>query len=79
MTRELVAHQTRVLQSKETLFNAGLSEASDVIEAHNALFTTRNDLKSNLYQYWRQRAGLLLTAGLLDDQSIAAISKVFNS
>ncbi|CAM3787310.1 Outer membrane protein TolC precursor [Vibrio aerogenes CECT 7868] len=79
ITRELVAHQTRVLQSKETLFNAGLSEASDVIEAHNALFTARNDLKSNLYQYWRQQAGLLLTAGLLDDQSIAAISKAFNS
>ena len=79
MANELVLSREKVLRSKEKLYDAGLLEVSEVISAHNSLFEAKNSLKTNLYSYWRQRIGLLQTAGKLDDDTMALISRAFNS
>jgi outer membrane protein TolC len=79
MANELVLSRETVLRSKEKLYDAGLLEVSEVISAHNSLFDAKNSLKTNLYNYWRQRIGLLKTAGKLDDDTMALISRAFNS
>lgn len=79
MAKELVDYRARVLSSKETLYDAGMAQASDVIDAHNDLFTARNSLQQNLYGYWRQRIGLLQAAGKLDDNTISMISGALRS
>ncbi|NRB69200.1 MAG: TolC family protein [Vibrio sp.] len=79
MANEVVASRAKVLKSKETLYNAGLLDASEVITAHNNLFDAKNRLQNNLYNYWRQRVGLLQTAGKLDDNTMALISQAFHS
>jgi len=79
MADELVTSRAKVLRSKEKLYDAGLLEVSEVINAHNSMFDAKNSLKTNLYNYWRQRIGLLQTAGKLDDDTIALISRAFDS
>lgn len=79
MANEVVASRAKVLSSKEKLYDAGLLEASEVIDAHNNLFDAKNSLQNNLYNYWRQRVGLLQTAGKLDDNTMALISQAFHS
>ncbi|NRF26312.1 TolC family protein [Vibrio coralliilyticus] len=79
MANEVVESRAKVLSSKEKLYDAGLLEASEVIDAHNNLFDAKNSLQNNLYNYWRQRVGLLQTAGKLDDNTIALISQAFHS
>ncbi|KFA98090.1 TolC family protein [Vibrio sp. ER1A] len=79
MADKLVLSREKVLRSKEKLYDAGLLEVSEVINAHNSLFEAKNSLKTNLYNYWRQRIGLLQTAGKLDDDTIALISRALNS
>ncbi|WP_039984286.1 TolC family protein [Vibrio owensii] len=79
MANELVISRGKVLRSKEKLYDAGMLEVSEVISAHNNLFEAKNSLQSNLYNYWRQRIGLLQTAGKLDDDTMALISRAFNS
>ncbi|OHY93734.1 hypothetical protein BI375_19035 [Vibrio rotiferianus] len=79
MANELVTSREKVLRSKEKLYDAGMLEVSEVISAHNNLFEAKNSLQSNLYNYWRQRIGLLQTAGKLDDDTMALISRAFNS
>ncbi|WP_010447400.1 TolC family protein [Vibrio rotiferianus] len=79
MANELVISREKVLRSKEKLYDAGMLEVSEVISAHNNLFEAKNSLQSNLYNYWRQRIGLLQTAGKLDDDTMALISRAFNS
>ncbi|WP_150140750.1 TolC family protein [Candidatus Enterovibrio escicola] len=79
MAKELVDSRERVLKSKQTLYNAGMSEASNVIDAHNHLFSARNNLQINLYNYWQQRVDLLQTAGMLDDDTINLISVALTS
>jgi outer membrane protein TolC len=79
MANELVTSREKVLRSKEKLYDAGLLEVSEVISAHNSLFEAKNSLQTNLYNYWRQRIGLLQTAGKLDDDTMALISRAFNS
>ncbi|ELV8717805.1 TolC family protein [Vibrio vulnificus] len=79
IANELVASRGNVLASKEKLYDAGLLEVSDVISAHNSLFEAKHSLKTNLYNYWRQRIALLQTAGKLDDDIMALISRVFHS
>ncbi|PIB16764.1 TolC family protein [Vibrio rotiferianus] len=76
---ELVTSREKILRSKEKLYDAGMLEVSEVISAHNSLFEAKNSLQNNLYNYWRQRIGLLQTAGKLDDDTIALISRAFNS
>ncbi|MDE9382020.1 TolC family protein [Vibrio alginolyticus] len=79
MANELVTSRQKVLRSKEKLYDAGLLEVSEVISAHNSLFEAKNSLQNNLYNYWRQRIGLLQTAGKLDDDTMVLISRAFNS
>ncbi|BCB51921.1 membrane protein [Vibrio alginolyticus] len=79
IANELVESRARVLQSKEKLYDAGLLEVSEVISAHNSLFEAKNSLQTNLYSYWRKRIGLLQTAGKLDDDTMALISRAFHS
>ncbi|HAT8502910.1 TPA: TolC family protein [Vibrio vulnificus] len=79
IANELVASRGNVLASKEKLYDAGLLEVSDVISAHNSLFEAKHSLQTNLYNYWRQRIALLQTAGKLDDDIMALISRVFHS
>jgi outer membrane protein TolC len=49
-------------------------QASELIDAHNNVFTARNELQHNLYQYWSERVNLLQSAGKLDDDAISRIS-----
>ncbi|ENO1846926.1 TolC family protein [Vibrio vulnificus] len=79
IANELVASRGNVLASKEKLYDAGLLEVSDVISAHNSLFEAKHSLQTNLYNYWRQRIALLQTAGKLDDDIMALISRAFHS
>ncbi|MFH0259097.1 TolC family protein [Vibrio barjaei] len=79
MADKLVLSREKVLRSKEKLYDAGLLEVSEVINAHNSLFEAKNSLQNNLYNYWRQRIGLLQTAGKLDDDTIVLISRALNS
>ncbi|MCG9597985.1 TolC family protein [Vibrio sp. Isolate25] len=79
MANEVVESRVKVLSSKEKLYDAGLLEASEVIDAHNNLFDAKNSLQNNLYNYWRQRVGLLQTAGKLDDNTMTLISQAFHS
>lgn len=79
IANELVESRARVLQSKEKLYDAGLLEVSEVISAHNSLFEAKNSLQTNLYSYWRKRISLLQTAGKLDDDTMALISRAFHS
>ncbi|MCG9683244.1 TolC family protein [Vibrio sp. Isolate23] len=79
MANEVVESRAKVLSSKEKLYDAGLLEASEVIDAHNNLFDAKNSLQNNLYNYWRQRVGLLQTAGKLDDNTMTLISQAFHS
>ncbi|MCA3952798.1 TolC family protein [Vibrio vulnificus] len=79
IANKLVASRGNVLASKEKLYDAGLLEVSDVISAHNSLFEAKHSLQTNLYNYWRQRIALLQTAGKLDDDIMALISRAFHS
>ena len=74
----LVDSNARVLKSKQTLYDAGKSEASDVIDAHNRLYEAKVGLETNLYNYWQERVDLLHTSGQLDDGTILTISQVFH-
>lgn len=78
MAHDVVASRAEVLSSKEKLYDAGFLEASDVINAHNSLFDSRFLLQTNLYDYWRQRIGLLQTTGKLDDEAMALISQALH-
>jgi len=77
MADQQVAHREQVLRSKQKLFDAGLAEASDLIDAHNSLFRAKHNLASRWYAYWRQRIALLKLTGLLNDDAIAQLSGAF--
>lgn len=75
MAKKLVSQREKVLKSQQALYNAGMAAASDVIDAHNNLFSARNELRADLYSYWRQRVALWQTAGKLNDSAIATLTK----
>lgn len=77
MADQQVTHRDKVLRSKQQLFDAGLSEASDLIDAHNSLFRAKHNLASRWYSYWRQRIELLKLTGQLNDNAIAQLSGAF--
>ncbi|ENM5726382.1 TolC family protein [Vibrio mimicus] len=77
MANQQVTHREQVLRSKQKLFDAGLSEASDLIDAHNSLFRAKHSLASRWYAYWRQRIMLLKLTGQLNDTAIAQLSGAF--
>ncbi|MGC9461964.1 TolC family protein [Vibrio genomosp. F10] len=78
IAHHLVESRSAVLYSKEKLYDAGFLEASDVISAHNNLFSSRYLLQTNLYDYWRQRIELLKATGKLDDDIMALISQALH-
>ncbi|EKO3587646.1 TolC family protein [Vibrio metschnikovii] len=73
--QQVLARQT-ALESKQAVYNAGMTEASEVITAHNALFNSKHTLQTRLYDYWYHRIALLKTVGKLDDENIALIARV---
>ncbi|EKF9768644.1 TolC family protein [Vibrio cholerae] len=77
MADQQVTHREQVLRSKQKLFDAGLAEASDLIDAHNSLFRAKHNLASRWYAYWRQRIALLKLTGQLNDDAIAQLSGAF--
>ncbi|NNN45308.1 MULTISPECIES: TolC family protein [unclassified Vibrio] len=76
--QQVLARQT-ALESKQAVYNAGMTEASEVITAHNALFNSKHTLQTRLYDYWHHRIALLKTVGKLDDESIALIARALQS
>jgi outer membrane protein TolC len=70
-----VAARQNSLQLKQSLYDAGLSDATDVIEAHNSVFSISNDLKSQLYDYWKLRLNLMYVAGYSADQLISDVAQ----
>nr|VVV03829.1 Outer membrane protein TolC [Aliivibrio wodanis] len=79
MAEKQVASRELVLKSKQAIYKAGMAEASDVIDAHNRLFSSKNTLQSLLYQYWQYRISLLKSVGKLDNETIALISQALQS
>lgn len=79
IAQQQVESRERVLKSKQVVYAAGMAEASDVIDAHNRLFSSKNALQSLLYQYWRHRISLLQSVGKLDDKTIILISQALES
>ncbi|ASW82687.1 TolC family protein [Vibrio anguillarum] len=79
MAQLQVRSREQALKSKQTVYESGMTEASDLIDAHNALFNSKNSLQRRLYQYWKQRIGLLQAAGQLDDDVIASLSQALHS
>ncbi len=75
IAQQQVASRERALKSKQTVYDAGLVDASDIITAHNNLFISKNSLQSLLYQYWQHRVSLLKSVGKLDDETIKQISR----
>lgn len=74
-----VSSRERALKSKQAVYDAGMTDASELIDAHNSLFSSKNSLQSRLYAYWRQRVALLQAVGKLNDDTIAYISKALQS
>ena len=74
-----VASREKVLKSKQAVYDAGMTDASELIDAHNSLFSSKNALQARLYAYWRQRVALLQAVGKLNDDTIAYISKALQS
>jgi len=79
IAQQQILTQQTVLEAKELEFSAGLSQASDVIRAHNLLFDKKNKLRNQLYQYWKRRVSLLKTVGQLDDNVIKQLSLALHS
>ncbi len=75
IAQQQVASRERALKSKQTVYDAGLVDATDIITAHNNLFSRKNSLQSLLYQYWQHRVSLLRSVGKLDDETIKQISR----
>jgi TolC family type I secretion outer membrane protein len=79
IAQQQVESRQRSLKTKQVVYDAGLAEASDVIDAHNRLFGSKNALQSRFYQYWQHRISLLKSVGKLDDNTIALISQALQS
>ncbi|WP_104399452.1 TolC family protein [Vibrio penaeicida] len=78
-SKTLIGSREKVLKMQQTLYDAGMSDTSKLIDAHNELYDARHKLKNNLYQYWRQRVALLAIAGQLDDDTMMLISQALES
>ena len=79
IAQQQVESRQRLLKSKQIVYDAGMAEASDVIDAHNRLFGSKNALQSLFYQYWQHRISLLKSVGKLDDNTITMISRALQS
>ncbi|OAN11638.1 hypothetical protein A3K86_22240 [Photobacterium jeanii] len=79
MAQQQVESRQKVLFSKKSVYQAGMTDALEVIRAHNRLFESKNSLQSLLYQYWKNRVALLKAVGQLDDNAIAMVSQALES
>ncbi|WP_245905496.1 TolC family protein [Photobacterium lipolyticum] len=79
MAQQQIASRVKVLESKQAVYDAGLVDATDIITAHNNLFSSKNNLQALLYQYWQHRVSLLQSVGKLDDATIKQISRALES
>jgi outer membrane protein TolC len=79
IAQQQVESRQRSLKTKQVVYDAGLTDASDVIDAHNRLFGSKNALQSRFYQYWQHRISLLKSVGKLDNNTIALISQALQS
>ncbi|MCW8328772.1 TolC family protein [Photobacterium sp. SDRW27] len=79
MAQQQIASREKALKSKQAVYDAGLVDATDVITAHNNLFSSKNNLQALLYQYWQHRVSLLQSVGKLDDDTITQISRALES
>ncbi|MGR6780061.1 TolC family protein [Moritella viscosa] len=79
IAQQQVESRQRLLKNKQIVYDAGMAEASDVIDAHNRLFGSKNALQSLFYQYWQHRISLLKSVGKLDDNTITMISQALQS
>ncbi|WP_255550610.1 TolC family protein [Moritella sp. 28] len=79
IAQQQVESRLRVLKSKQVVYDAGMAEVSDVIDAHNRLFDSKNMLQSLFYEYWEHRISLLKSVGKLDDNTISMISRALQS
>lgn len=79
MAQKQIRSRKKALESKQTVYQAGLADADDVITAHNNLFDSRNLLQSLLYQYWLHRVALFKSVGQLNDDTVKHISKALQS
>ncbi len=79
MMKTLVASREKALHSEQVIYAAGMGDASDVISAHNSLYSSKNQLQNTVYAYWQQRIALLTTAGLWTKANIDRISQAFVS
>jgi len=79
IAQQQVESRLRVLKSKQVVYDAGMAEVSDVIDAHNRLFDSKNMLQSLFYKYWEHRISLLKSVGKLDDNTISMISRALQS
>lgn len=77
--KQLVTQREKVASSQEALYNAGMASASDLINAHNDLFSARNQLKADLYSYWRARVNLWKAAGMLDKSTISVLAQALQA
>ncbi|WP_019613856.1 TolC family protein [Psychromonas ossibalaenae] len=79
MAQQQVKSRERALKSKKRVYNAGLADVTDIISAHNNLFSSKNILQALLYQYWQDRVSLLKAAGQLNDNTVEQISRALQS
>lgn len=79
IAQQQVESRQRLLNSKQVVYDAGMADASDVIDAHNRLFSSKNALQFLFYQYWRHRIDLLKSVGKLDDNTVVLISQALQS
>ncbi|SGZ01831.1 TolC family protein [Moritella viscosa] len=79
IAQQQVESRQRLLKNKQIVYDAGMAKASDVIDAHNRLFGSKNALQSLFYQYWQHRISLLKSVGKLDDNTITMISQALQS
>jgi len=79
MAQQQIASRERALKSKQVVYDAGLVDATDVITAHNNLFSSKNNLQALLYQYWQHRVSLLHSVGKLNDDTIKQVSRALES
>lgn len=78
MAKMNVAAQEEALHSQEVIYKAGMGNATDLINAHNSVFSSKNALLNLVYQYWNDRVALLASTGQLTDAKMAQLSKVLS-
>ncbi|MDM5147473.1 TolC family protein [Candidatus Persebacteraceae bacterium Df01] len=72
------ASSAAALEAEETGYANGVRTAADVLDAEEALFDTRLQLRRARYDYLRHIAGLFALSGELDDDFVIQLENLFN-